>query len=84
MNLGFHKHDAAACISEGVTRADALWVEEGVQFTPVRKRVLELLLPAHRAMWSVSKLDQLREDGFKHQQPVAYRVLDFLVARLCA
>lgn len=29
-------------------------------------------------------LDQLREDGFKHQQPVAYRVLDFLVARLCA
>ena len=54
MNLGFHKHHNAACISEGVTRADALWVEEGVQFTPVRKRVLELLLLAHRAMGGVS------------------------------
>ena len=81
MNLGFHKHDHAACISEGVARADALCVEEGVQFTPVRKRVLELLLQAHRAMGAYQLLDQLREDGFKHQPPVAYRALDFLVAR---
>ena len=81
MNLGFHKHDHAACISEGVARADALCVEEGVQFTPVRKRVLELLLQAHRAMGAYQILDQLREDGFKHQPPVAYRALDFLVAR---
>ena len=81
MNLGFHKHDHAACISEGVARADALCVEEGVQFTPVRKRVLELLLQAHRAMGAYQILDQLREDGFKYQPPVAYRALDFLVAR---
>ena len=81
MNLGFHKHDHAACISEGVARADALCVEEGVQFTPVRKRVLELLLQAHRAKGAYQILDQLREDGFKHQPPVAYRALDFLVAR---
>jgi len=81
MNLGFHKHDHAACISEGVARADALCVEEGVQFTPVRKRVLELLLQAHRAMGAYQILDQLSEDGFKHQPPVAYRALDFLVAR---
>ena len=81
MNLGFHKHDHAACISEGVARADALCVEEGVQFTPVRKRGLELLLQAHRAMGAYQILDQLREDGFKHQPPVAYRALDFLVAR---
>ena len=81
MNLGFHKHDHAACISGGVARADALCVEGGVQFTPVRKRVLELLLQAHRAMGAYQILDQLREDGFKHQPPVAYRALDFLVAR---
>ena len=61
MNLGFHKHDHAACISEGVARADALCVEEGVQFTPVRKRVLELLLQAHRAMGAYQILDQLRD-----------------------
>ena len=81
MNLGFHKHDHAACISEGVARADALCVEEGVQFTPVRKRVLELVLQAPRAMGAYQILDQLRVDGFKHQPPVAYRALDFLVAR---
>ena len=81
MNLGFHKHDHAACISEGVARADALCVEEGVQFTPVRKRVLELLLQAHRAMGAYLILDQLCEDGFKHQLPVAYLALDILVAR---
>ena len=54
MNLGFHQHDDAACTSERVTREDALWVEEGVQFTPVRKRVLELLLLAHPAMGGLS------------------------------
>ena len=59
MNLGFHKHDHAACISEGVARADALCVGEGVQFTPVRKRVLELLLQAHRAMGAYQILDQI-------------------------
>lgn len=47
--------------------------------TPVRRRTLEILLEAHRAMGAYEVLDRLAEDGFGRQPPVAYRALEFLV-----
>lgn len=47
--------------------------------TPVRRKVLELLLQEHRALGAYAILDLLREAGFGSQPPVAYRALDFLV-----
>ena len=63
----------------GVALVDARCREEGWQFTPVRRRVLELLLEGHRAMGAYDILDRLREEGLGSQPPVAYRALDFLV-----
>ncbi|MEO0356818.1 MAG: transcriptional repressor [Pseudomonadota bacterium] len=51
-----------------------------IQLTPVRKRVLEILLQEHRAMGAYEVLDMLREEGLGSQPPVAYRALDFLVS----
>ena len=50
-----------------------------LQFTPVRRKVLEILLKSDSAIGAYAILDQLREAGFKSQPPVAYRALDFLL-----
>lgn len=76
---GFAHHDHGACMRDGVAAADARCRAQGLQFTPVRRRVLELLLEGHRALGAYEILDHLREEGLGSQPPVAYRALDFLV-----
>lgn len=78
--LGFEQHDHASCISDAVARADAACRTAGLQFTPVRRRVLEILLSDHRARGAYEILDILRSEGLGSQPPVAYRALEFLVA----
>lgn len=77
--IGFHAHDHSHCISDGIAVADAHCRANGLQFTPVRRRVLEILLQAHRAMGAYDLLDILRGEGLGSQPPIAYRALDFLV-----
>ena len=78
--IGFASHDHAACINSALDTVDAHCRERGLQFTPVRRRVLEILLEKHRAMGAYDVLDILREEGRGSQPPVAYRALDFLVS----
>ena len=78
--LGFATHDHGACVSTALDAADAHCAEAGLRLTPVRRKVLELLLQEHRALGAYAILDLLREAGFGSQPPVAYRALDFLVA----
>ncbi|MGR3615289.1 MAG: Fur family transcriptional regulator [Paracoccaceae bacterium] len=78
--LGFTHHDHNACVSEALGAAEARCATEGLRFTPVRRKVLEILLQEHRALGAYTILDRLREGGFGSQPPVAYRALDFLVA----
>ena len=79
-SLGFAQHDHGTCMSDALTIADARCAEDGLRFTPVRRKVLEILLQDHRALGAYTILDKLREDGFGSQPPIAYRALDFLVA----
>ena len=53
--------------------------QNGLNLTPVRRKVLEILLEKNTAIGAYEILDLLRESGFKNQPPVAYRALDFLV-----
>ncbi len=78
--LGFAEHDHSSCVSDGLVAAEAVCAEGGLRFTPVRRKVLEILLQEHRALGAYAILDRLREAGFGSQPPIAYRALDFLVA----
>lgn len=78
--LGFALHDHAACVAEAIAAADARCAAEGLRFTAVRRRVLEILLQEHRALGAYQILDRLREEGFGSQPPIAYRALEFLVS----
>jgi Fur family zinc uptake transcriptional regulator len=78
--LGFSQHDHASCVSQALAAADARCQAEGLRLTPVRRKVLELLLQEHRALGAYAILDLLREAGYGSQPPVAYRALEFLAA----
>lgn len=77
--IGFDHHDHSRCISDTLTTAEARCREQGLQFTPVRRRVLEILLAEHRALGAYDILPTLAEEGLGSQPPVVYRALDFLV-----
>ena len=75
----FAPHDHKQCSTAALARAEAVCAAAGARFTPLRRRTLEILLEAHRAMGAYDVLDRLAAEGFGHQPPVAYRALDFLV-----
>lgn len=75
----FALHDHAHCAGDMMARAEALSRDKGLRLTPVRRRTLEILLEAHRALGAYDVLDRLSAEGFGNQPPVAYRALEFLV-----
>lgn len=78
--VGFAHHDHHSCIAANLSAAEQICQDNGLQFTPVRRRVLEILLHEHRALGAYEILDKLRTEGLGSQPPVAYRALDFLVS----
>ncbi len=78
--IGFDAHDHDRCVADTIAAAELYCKEGKLRFTPLRRRVLEILLEQHRALGAYDILDQLREDGMGSQPPVAYRALEFLVA----
>lgn len=77
--LGFEHHDHTDCIETSLEAVENQCRAKGLRLTPVRRRVLEILLAEHRAMGAYDILDRLREEGLGSQPPIAYRALDFLV-----
>lgn len=75
----FEDHDHSKCVNDVMTAVEAHCAIHKLQFTPIRRRVLEILLQEHRALGAYDILDVLRGEGHSAQPPVAYRALDFLV-----
>ena len=78
-SVGFELHDHDVCLETAIKAADAYCDRFKLQFTPLRRKVLEILLEEHRALGAYAILDLLRESGLSSQPPVAYRALSFLV-----
>ena len=71
-------HDHAACVSRVMAEVDQAAAGGGLNLTPVRRRVLEILLESHTALGAYDILKRLDAEGLGAQPPVAYRALDFL------
>ena len=74
----FAHHDHHHCTAEVLAQGEAKLAGQGARLTPVRRRVLEILLEQHRALGAYDVLNRLAAEGFGNQPPVAYRALDFL------
>ena len=77
--IGFETHDHDTCISGAMRAAELHCTAHRLHFTPVRRRVLEILLQRHSALGAYDILAVLTREGLGSQPPVAYRALDFLV-----
>lgn len=77
--LGFAHHDHNSCVRSALNAADAACAARSLQLTPVRRRVLEILLESHAAMGAYDVLARLDAEGLGSKPPVAYRALGFLV-----
>lgn len=76
--LAFAPHDHARCADDVLALAEARMLKGGQRMTPVRRRTLQILLEAHRAMGAYDVLERLAAEGYGNQPPVAYRALEFL------
>ncbi len=76
---GFDRHDHNRCVADALRVADDACKGRHVQMTPVRRRVLEILLESHSAMGAYDVLARLDAEGMGSKPPVAYRALGFLV-----
>ncbi len=67
-------------IDTALARAQAICTMRGARLTPVRRRVLELILQSTQPMGAYALLAQLQGGRGKLGPPTVYRALDFLLA----
>ncbi len=79
VSLAFKKHDHSYCLEDAIKSVEDYCELHELRLTSVRRKVLELLLQEHQALGAYDILNLLREAGFNHQPPAAYRTLQFLV-----
>lgn len=77
--VGFANHDHTSCIHAALKAAEEACALRKAQLTPVRRRVLEILLESHAAMGAYDVLARLDAEGLGDKPPVAYRALTFLI-----
>ena len=75
----FRKHDHSVCRDTALAEVEAVCADRRLRLTPMRRRVLEILLESHVALGAYDVLQRLQAEGHSAQPPVAYRALDFLV-----
>lgn len=73
-------HDHGRCVADAVAAAEALCAREGLAFTALRRRVLELVWSSHGPVGAYELLDALRAEGRRAAPPTVYRALEFLRA----
>lgn len=80
MPHGDHHHptdDTAGALRE----AEDSCLRRGVQLTPLRRRVLEMVMEAGQPVGAYALLDRLRAERPGAAPPTVYRALDFLMAQ---
>ncbi len=70
-------HDHKSCQAGALEAAGQLAEARGVRLTPLRRRVLEIVLESHRPMGAYDVLKVLCAP--RAQPPTVYRALDFLL-----
>jgi len=73
------QHDHDSCVTTAVATAELLCRKQGLRFTRIRRRVLELVWNSHKPAGAYDILDSLNSEGKKAAPPTVYRALDFLI-----
>jgi Fur family zinc uptake transcriptional regulator len=71
-------HDHQRCTADALAHAEALCVERAPRLTPIRRRVLEVLLESHNPLGAYEIMDRAAAQGPRPAPITVYRALDFL------
>lgn len=75
-----HAHDHEKCIDDALVAAREICESRDTRFTPLRRKVLELVWAGHKPVTAYELLDMLSNAGNKRvAPPTVYRALDFLM-----
>lgn len=74
-----HHCDHSATTGELIAKAEQRCLKRGTRFTPIRRRVFELISQAPGALKAYDLLDQLSDEHAAARPPTVYRALDFLI-----
>lgn len=77
---GAHLSKTTASIDDELVLADGYCRRRGERLTPIRRKVLELLLTSGKATKAYTLLDEMRKVHAGSAPPTVYRALDFLLA----
>ncbi len=73
------QHNHYHCINEAMQKAFDLCEQKQLRFTPIRRKVLELVWAQHTPVPAYELLEGLRISRHNAQAPTVYRALDFLI-----
>ena len=79
MNSVKKNHDHRKCSKKVIQNAEETCLKFSLNFTPIRKKVLEIISSNHKPSRAYDLLEKLRDDGFCDKPPTIYRALDFLI-----
>jgi Fur family zinc uptake transcriptional regulator len=74
-----HAHDHAGCINRALRTAEQVCTDRGARFTPIRRKVLELVWESHKPVKAYDLLDRIRPFEAAAKPATVYRALDFLL-----
>lgn len=72
-------HDHNACLHAAMLKAEQICLERGVQLTPIRYKILELIWESHQAAKAYDLLERIKPLQFSAKPATVYRALDFLI-----
>jgi len=75
-----HPSSRRATVADRLNVADAVCTQRGHRLTPIRRKVLELLLRHGRSLKAYELLNEMRAIHPGAAPPTIYRALDFLLA----
>jgi Fur family zinc uptake transcriptional regulator len=73
------EHDHQQCVTKALGTAEQLCMLRGVQLTPIRHQVLELIWASHKAVKAYDLLDLIKPLQQAAKPATIYRALDFLL-----
>ena len=74
-------HDHAACLRRALSLAQARCEARRVKLTPIRRRILEIVLSSHKPIGAYEILAIYKKQVGRAAPPTIYRALDFLVGQ---
>lgn len=72
-------HNHARCMSSALKAAEGICAQHSARFTPIRRRVFEMIWAQHQPTLAYDLLDKLRAQRHNAAPPTVYRALDFLL-----